>query len=213
MCKATCFGSKWKIWNHKDFLGVRLHLLCNFRGHGYCWITRNDFTFPFRPQFYRIIINKFASNVFLVNRKMIAQPLDYLMRVYLLSPSIILPEVASIHDHHTRKAYRIPTSSWPRKDYVRGQYLVLLVGLSFRAVFSQNAIRKECRTWLQPSKSGYIFQKKSCYYTFLGMCPQRRLRDHCLRQILRLFRSSNQAGIHVRCRILKCAKRSFVPML
>lgn len=34
---------------------------------------------------------------------MIAQPLDYLMRVYLLSPSIILPEVASIHDHHTRK--------------------------------------------------------------------------------------------------------------
>src|SRR6266516_5555317 len=41
---------------------------------------------------------------------MAERPLPYLMQVDFLSPSIALPEVADIRDHHKQKAYRIPRS-------------------------------------------------------------------------------------------------------
>ena len=41
---------------------------------------------------------------------MVEWPLSYLMQIDFLSPSIALPEVASIRGHHKQKAHRIPTS-------------------------------------------------------------------------------------------------------
>jgi hypothetical protein len=82
----------------------------------------------------------------------------------------------------------------------------------FKLFFHRTPNRKVCRTNLYlRSKPIYIFQQRSCYYNFLGICLQ--LHDYCLKPISQHFQSSNQVRIHTRCRILKRAKISFVPMI